>query len=134
MNPKSMWGALIKAQVRDGFYVFHTCDKESSVQLILYLQKQLASDGFDSVASSRVISGLGQKRKRENLNDASSMLLAMLTVIPGISKLKAQSIMEQFSSIASLQKSTAVDLSNVMCGKRRLGMSAADTIKTVFYD
>lgn len=28
MNPKSIWGALIKAQVRDGFYIFHTADKK----------------------------------------------------------------------------------------------------------
>ena len=28
MNPKAIWGALIKAQVRDGYYLFHSVDKK----------------------------------------------------------------------------------------------------------
>ena len=132
MNPKAIWGALIKAQVRDGYYIFHSADKKSSADLVMYIQKQLNSDGFE-LKNNRIVSGVGHKRKRDNLTDPKSLFVAMLTMIPGISKQKADIIVEIYGSISQLQAASAEDISNIKYGERKMGKKLADSIKNIFF-
>ena len=131
MNPVALWGALLKTQIRDEMYVFHTDSKYSTSQLILYLYKQLKSSGFE-VKKSNIISGIGFKRKRDNLNDSHNVLTAMLTVIPGMSKAKSQAVVCTYPSVTDLSQCTIQDLSNVQCGNKKLGSSLASVIYDIF--
>lgn len=129
MNPKCLWGAIIKAQVRDGFYVFHSNDKKATANLIIYLQKQLMIDGFDALQNSRVVTGVGHKRKRDNLTTPQSVLIAMLSVIPGISKQKATLIVDKYQTMSCIKNATISDISDLQCGQKKIGKKMAENIK-----
>jgi ERCC4-type nuclease len=131
MNPKALWGALIKAQVRDGFHVFHAASKESSVDLVLYLYEQLSTNGFQST-SRNIATGSGQKRKRDNLVDDRAILVAMLTVIPGMSPQKADVIVQRYASAHAIGQANVSDLAALSCGKRKLGNRLATIVVRVF--
>lgn len=131
MNPSALWGALLKTQIRDGMHVFHTDSKLGTSHLILYLHKQLKAGGFE-LKSNHVISGIGSKRKRDNLNDNYTILIAMLSVIPGMSKARAEAVVSCYPSAISLSKCSIEDLSKIQCGSRKLGQSLASVICRVF--
>ena len=133
MNPSALWGALVKTQIRDGMHVFHTDGKFGTSQLIIYLHKQLKSGGFEFKLNN-VISGIGSKRKRDNLNDNYTILVAMLSVIPGISKAKAEAVVSYYPSTTLLSKCNIEDLSQIQCGHRKLGKSLASVIYGMFCD
>lgn len=128
MNPKCLWAALIKAQVRDNFYIFHTIDKISTIELVSYIHQTMKSNGFGALENNRIVSGLGKKRKRDNLADRQSILIAMLTVIPGISKLKAEAIIYKYPTITDIKATSSEALAEIVCGKKKIGSKIADEI------
>lgn len=132
MNPKSIWGALIKAQLRDGFYVFHTADKKSTAEIVVYISKQI--NNFNDLKNTRIVCGVGHKRKRDNLIDTHSVMIAMLTVIPGMSRLKADAILKNFPTISDLQEASVEEISEIKCAERKVGTVLATTLKKIVHE
>lgn len=131
LNPSCLWGALIKTQVRDKMNVYHTNDKDSTVLLILYLYKNLTSGGFE-IKKNNAISGSSSKRKRENLNSTESIYIAMLSIIPGMSKTKSEVITKEYPTIKSLINADKKSISLLKCGNRKIGPSLAEIIFNTF--
>lgn len=121
MNPASMWGAILKTQIRDGMHVFHTKDKLCTIKLVLYLHKQFSTESFNMIIPMTIPGLNNVKRKRDNLTTRPALLVAMLSVIPGMSKGKATTIVELYPSLKSLAAAEVDALSQVQCGGRCLG-------------
>jgi len=130
MNPSCLWGALVKTQVRDNMNVFHTNDKEATSKLVLYLYKQLTTGGFEAKSISTV-SGTSVKRKRDNLSSPESIYIAMLSIIPGMSKTKAETIVKEYPSIKLLMEADKKSIALLKCGNRKLGPALADVISSL---
>ena len=132
MNQTAVWAALIKTQVRDNIHIFHTKDKLSSVQLILYLHKQFKTNGFETKLD-RTITGLGvNKRKRDNLSSPESLYTAMLTIIPGMSKQKADTITASFPTVLKLTTANEQQIAELKCNDRKIGHILAKKIHETF--
>jgi ERCC4-type nuclease len=129
-NPVALWGATIKAQLRDKYHVFHTADKASTVRLIAYLYKNFTNHGFDPKTTS-VVSGTTQKRKRDNLNDADALYVAILSMVPGMSKAKAMAVKEVYPTLRALMDGKETTLADIKCGSRKLGSIVAKRILQV---
>lgn len=132
MRNKCLWGALVKLQLRDGCSVVHTRSPADTAALVAYLAQQLREDGFAPKASAGVVSGLSQKRKRDNLTDPAAVLRAMLTVVPGMSAAKADGVLAAFPTTTQLVAADAEALAALPCGSRKLGPKLARAIKGVF--
>lgn len=139
MRQKCMWGALLKMQLRDGFGVVHTRAPDDTAALVRYLGQQLmqgglaTGDGCRNSSASSVLSGV-QKRKRDNLTDnPTAVLRGMLTVVPGMSATRAESVVSRFPTVAALSATAPADLAEIPCGARKLGPKLAAAIKQVFH-
>lgn len=124
VHAKALWAALLKTQIRDGMCVFHSANKTASVATVAYLFEQMRGNGFSPKANAAV-SGLTTKRKRDNIDSAWNACVAMLCVVPGMSKGKAEDIAAVFPCMESLMKAEESDLSCITSNKRRLGPSLA---------
>lgn len=129
---RCLWGAIVKMCMRDGISVFHTHSPEDTAALAAYLHKQLCEEGFAPTSRGDVVTGV-QKRKRDNLTDPSAVLRAMISVIPGMSASKADSVVHQYANVGALSNATAKELAAISCGSRKLGPKMAEAIKTVFF-
>jgi ERCC4-type nuclease len=125
-----MWGALVKTQMRDGMHVFHTKHKQASVDLVIYLHTQMEQNGFE-VKHERLATS-GAKRKRDNLSSPQSIYTAMLTVIPGMSQKKADTIVSAYSRPTMLCQASVNDIANLICNERKIGPVIAKRIHDVF--
>jgi len=131
MNPICLWGALLKTQLRDNMDVFYTKNQASTSALVEYTYKQMISGGFD-VKQSKTITGINTKRKRDNLNSPESIYIAMLAVIPGMSKQKAECIYSAFPSIKALTEVHEKEIATLKCGTRNIGPVLAQVICSTF--
>jgi len=135
LHNRSANAALVKTALRDKLPILRTIDSHQSAEMIVYVAVQARREGLCS-STNRVIVGLDQtklKRKRDNLTQSpSTMLCAMLSVIPGMSDARAQQVQTTFSSMNSIIQASESDLANVNCGKRKLGSIVAKRIKQVF--
>jgi ERCC4-type nuclease len=133
MQAKSLWAALLKTQLRDQMYVFHSASKASSVATIAYVFQQLCNGGFCPKAGAAV-AGVTSKRKRDNIDTPARACLAMLCVVPGISKAKAEDVVAAYPSMAALMQARESDLSQIVSNKRRLGPVLAHRILRLLRD
>ena len=129
MSHKCLWGAVVKTSVRDGIPVLHTASVEDTSCLLQYIAKDDAA--CLSELPRRVLPGV-QKRKRDNLGGPASVLIAMLSIVPGMSASKAEAVVSAFPSASDLCAATQSDLENVSCGSRKLGPKMAGALKAVF--
>ena len=132
MRQKCMWAAIVKMQMRDGFCVFHTNSSKDTAALALYLAQQIREDGFTGNKKLREVVAGVQKRKRDNLSDPINVLLAMLTIIPGMSPVKADVVIKAFPTVAGLMEASNVEIATLSCGSRTIGPKLAQAIKAVF--
>lgn len=132
MRNKCLWGAVVKLQLRDGCSVVHTRSPEATAALVAYLAQQLKEGGLERKASSTVVSGMSQKRKRDNLSDPAAVLRAMLTVVPGMSATKADVVLAAFPTVAQLVAADVKAVAVLSCGARTIGPKLAGAIKGVF--
>ena len=131
MTPTCLWGALLKTQLRDRMNVFYTNNKESTSALVEYIYKQMMSGGLDT-KPNQTISGVNTKRKRDNLNSPESIYVAMLVVIPGMSKPKADIICGAYPTIKALTEANEKEVAILKCGSRKLGPILAKMICNTF--
>lgn len=131
MSHRSLWGALVKTALRDNFVVFHAATPRDIAELCIYLFEQLRDGGFAPKTAGHCVAGV-QKRKRDNLNDAVSILRAMLVNIPGMSATRADKVLAAFPDVPSLCAAEQSRLAAVDCGDRRLGPKLASQLKSVF--
>lgn len=127
LSQTALWAALIKTQIRDGMSVFHTVDKSASIDTVAYIFKQLKLSGFVP-KSCNVVPGMSFKRKRDNLDSPHKMCVAMLSIIPGMSKTKAEKIACEYQSMADLMIAPVCSLSNITCNGRKIGPVLAHRI------
>jgi len=133
MKHTCMWAALAKTYVRDGIPVFHTLSETDTASLCTYLHTQLASSGFDPrPGGNGVLSGSASKRKRDNLESPTDALRAMLCVVPGVSKARADALVERWPHVTLLSSATESELAHLKCGDRHLGPALARRIHAVF--
>ena len=126
INSNAMWGALIKTQIRDDMYVFHTVDKNATCLLLKYLYENLVKGEF-KIKEAKIVTGTN-KRKKNNLQDHDNLYKAMLCTIPGVSKKKADSICIKYPSIKCLLSADKNELSEINCDGRKLGPAVSTTI------
>jgi len=131
MKHTCMWAALTKTCFRDGIPVVHTLTERDTASLCAYLYTQLSSDGFE-VPANGVVSGSATKRKRDNLEKPTDALRAMLCVLPGVSKAKADAIVERWPHVTLLSSASESDIAHLKCGERNLGPALAKRIRSVF--
>jgi ERCC4-type nuclease len=129
MQTASLWGALVKTQVRDGIFVFHTADKESTSKFIQYLYKQISTGGFAPKPVDNVVAGVN-KRKRDNLSEPRDVMIAMLTILPGMSKGKAEAVVKVYPTWKELLGADRGRIAEITVGEgaRRLGPALAKRI------
>jgi ERCC4-type nuclease len=132
MKHTCMWAALTKTCLRDGVPVFHTLTETDTASLCAYLYTQLSTNGFDPLPGNGVVSGSATKRKRENLDSPTDALRAMLCVIPGVSKAKADILVQRWSHATLLSSASESEISNLKCGDRNIGPSLARRIRSIF--
>ena len=132
MRNKCLWGSIVKMQLRDHCSVVHTCSPADTAALVHYLAQQLRDGGFEPKVGSVISGGGVHKRKRDNLNDPTAALRAMLAVIPGMSASKAGAVVGAFPTAAQLVSADETTLSKLSVGQRKLGPKMATAIKTVF--
>lgn len=133
MKNTSIWGAILKLQLRDGHRVLHSSSSEDTATIALYIAKQLEAGGFAPKDAPRTISGTTvQKRKRDNMNDPHSALCAMLTVIPGMSPSRAFVVANAFPSVQRLIDAKQSDIAIIKEKSRAIGPKLAASIKHVF--
>ena len=133
MQAKSLWAALLKTQMRDKMYVFHSVSKASSVATVAYIFEQLCSGGF-CPRPGAAVAGVTSKRKRDNIDTPARACVAMLCVVPGISKAKAEDVVAAYPSMAALMLARESDLSHIVSNKRRLGPVLARRILMLLRD
>lgn len=133
VSHRCMWPALVKTALRDRITVFHTLSPEDTAELCLYVFNQLNTGGLKASAAGLVISGASSKRKRDNLSDPKDVLTAMLCQIPGMSASKAKTIVELHDSVAKLASVDEKELSDIVCGGRKIGPKLSKSIKAVFF-
>ena len=129
INNVCLWGAVVKTSLRDGMPVFHTSSSDDTARLCSYILKQMKDGSFQK--NGKVIPGTS-KRKRENLSSPSSILRAMLVVIPGMSISKADCILSKWGSVSELAIAKEKDVSDTVCSGRRIGPKLAASICSVF--
>ena len=85
MQAKCVSSAVAKLQLRDGIHALYTRTPRETALCIEYLARQLQENGFAPKACGQdAVTGMtAQKRKRDNLVDATCVLTGMLTVLPG---------------------------------------------------
>lgn len=128
-----MWAALVKTYVRDGIPVFHTLSERDTASLCTYLHAQLASSGFDPrPGGNGALSGSASKRKRDNLESPTDALRAMLCVVPGVSRARADALVERWPHVTLLSSATESEIAHLKCGDRNLGPALAHRIHAVF--
>lgn len=131
MKHTCMWAALTKTCLRDGIPVFHTLKDTDTASLCAYLYTQLSSNGFQALANG-VVSGSASKRKRDNLESPTDALRAMLCVLPGVSRAKADVLVDRWPHVALLSYASESDIAHLKCGERNLGPALAKRIRSVF--
>lgn len=135
MNPNSLWGALLKTQIRDGFHVFHTKDKTATAKMVCYLYKQFSNNGFCAKDMSNIVTGISSngalKRKRDNLDEPSKLLAAMLTIVPGMSKKKADHVVKFYPTLTLLHNASENDIAELKVDDRKIGPVIAKRIKSL---
>tara|TARA_B110001450_G_scaffold48844_1_gene45550 strand:- start:979 stop:1671 length:693 start_codon:yes stop_codon:yes gene_type:complete len=132
MKHTCMWAALMKTCLRDGIPVFHTLTETDTASLCAYLYTQLLSNGFDPLPGNGVVSGSASKRKRDNLESPTDALRAMLCIIPGVSKAKANALVERWPRVTLLSSASEADIALLKCGDRNMGPALARRIRNVF--
>lgn len=132
MKHTCMWAALTKTCLRDGIPVFHTLTETDTASLCAYLYTQLTSNGFDPLPGNGVVSGSVTKRKRDNLESSTDALRAMLCVIPGVSKAKADALVQRWPHVARLSLASENDIAHLKCGDRNIGPALARRIRNIF--
>lgn len=132
MKQTCMWAALTKTCLRDGIPVFHTLTETDTASLCAYLYTQLTTQGFDPQSGNGVVSGSASKRKRDNLESPTDALRAMLCVLPGVSKAKADALVERWPHVSQLCSASESDIAHLKCGERNLGPALAKRIRGVF--
>lgn len=132
MKHSSMWAALTKTCIRDGIPVFHTLSETDTASLCFYMYTQLASDGFGVLSENGIVSGSASKRKRDNIETPVDALRAMLCVIPGVSKAKADVLVERWPHATLLSSASESDITHLKCGDRKLGPALARRIRSIF--
>ena len=82
---------------------------------------------------NQTISGTSNiKRKRDNLNSVESIYIAMLSVIPGMSKNKAETLFARFPTIKLLSEANESEIAELKCNTRKIGPILAKVIFTTF--
>ena len=131
--PRGMTGqqynaAIMMTQMRDGFPVLHARDAADSARKLIYLASKLAKNELGEEASEavarRVVVGLdakAHKRKRDNLEDPSTLLSAMLGCMPGMSPAKAATIVEAFPTPRALRRAGAKAIAELKCDAKKIG-------------
>lgn len=132
MKHTCMWAALTKTCLRDGIPVFHTLTETDTASLIAYLYTQLTTHGFDAHPGNGVVSGSAAKRKRDNLESPADALRAMLCVIPGVSKAKADTLVQRWPHVTQLSSASESDIAHLKCGDRNMGPALARRIRSIF--
>jgi len=132
MKHTCMWAALTKTCLRDGIPVFHTLTETDTASLIAYLYTQLTTHGFDPLPGNGVVSGSATKRKRDNLETPTDALRAMLCVIPGVSKAKADALVQRWPRVTQLSLASESDVAHLKCGDRNMGPALARRIRSIF--
>ena len=133
MNQHCMWSAIVQTVLRDRIPVFFTTDSVNTAALVLYLCKQVHTNGFRKSESASSLPGVAPyKRKRENLNDTASLTRAMLCIVPGMSAAKSNCVLQVYPTARDLIAAPVADLASVVCGTRRLGRQLAAALKKVF--
>ncbi len=132
MKHTCMWAALTKTCLRDGIPVFHTLTETDTASLIAYLYTQLTTHGFDPIPVNGVVSGCAIKRKRDNLETPTDALRAMLCVIPGVSKAKADALVQRWPHVTQLSSASESDIAHLKCGDRNMGPALARRIRSIF--
>ena len=142
--PRGMTGqqynaAIIMSQVRDGFPVLDARDPSESAKKIVYLASKLAKNELGGAASEaaarKVVVGLdakAHKRKRDNLDEPTALLAAMLGCVPGMSPAKAAKIVEAFPTVRALRKADAEDIAALRCESKRIGPALAVKVHDFF--
>lgn len=110
---KATYAALLKTQLRDGIAVVWTAGGAMSASTLAYLHEQSAKGELQSTHRGGRGVVVGQsggsthKRKRTNLEDDEQVRAAMLTMLPGVTSVKAHSLLSQFGgSFAAIAAST----------------------------
>jgi ERCC4-type nuclease len=132
MKHTCMWAALAKTFLRDGIPVFHTLTEMDTASLIAYLYTQLTTRGFDPLPGNGVVSGSATKRKRDNLENPTDALRAMLCVVPGVSKAKADALVQRWPHVTQLSSASESDIAHLKCGDRNMGPALARRIRSIF--
>lgn len=128
MHARALFGAVVKTQLRDQLSVFHTCDKQSTCDLLLYLHAQVAAGIVDSSPLHTQLPGV-RKRKRDNLSSPAQVYRSMLCIIPGMSAEKADVVVAKYATLHSLVTTADVGvIAALQCKSRRLGPALAARI------
>ena len=126
------WTALAKTQIRDGIHVFHTWSQQDTASFVTYVMEQAMAGSLLQTKRANIPGLNVHKRKRDNLTSTHNLPRGMLTVIPGMSNAKAESVLAVFPSAQALIDAPESEISSVMCGKQCLGGKAASVIKQVW--
>lgn len=129
---KNLLMALAKTQVRDNIHVFHTVDSADTAKLVNYLASQLEQGGFSQTQNEQCAGGTCRKRKRDNYDDPQYLFAAMLTIVPGMSRQKANCVVARFPTPYCLSLAHREDLIQIVCKDRRLGPKLADRLRCLF--
>lgn len=133
MKHTCMWAALTKTCLRDGIPVFHTLTETDTASLCAYLYTQLSSNGFEVQQSGNgAVSGSATKRKRDNVDSPTDALRAMLCVIPGVSRARADALVKRWPRVTLLSSAGESDIAHLRCGDRNIGPALARRIRSVF--
>jgi len=123
---------MLKTAVRDGCPVVQSTGLQHTVSVIDYLFGELCKGGLlfqelegGQVGAATHYVGTLKKRKRDNLEDPSAVVKAMLAQCPGLSAEKAAALLEVLPSLGALIAAREADLAEVKCKGRRIGPATA---------
>ena len=114
--------AITMTSVRDNIPVLRCKDAGHTFDTLCYLYGQLKQGTVFTAKPSAVARGYAalvvSKRKRENMEDASTQWCVMLGSVPGMSAAKAQAVATAYPSMKALSNATSRDLAEVRVAAR----------------
>lgn len=132
MAHKALNAAMLKTELRDGIPVLRSTNAADSAAVCIYLTGEFAKGSLGSAAAQSAarnvavgLEGGAHKRKRENLEEPTALLAAMLGCVPGMSPAKADAVVRQYPTLSALLAADAGELAQVPCGGRKLGPKVA---------
>ena len=112
-------GAMLKLALRDGIPVLMSTGGAHTIELVVYLTRELTRNAFAPTARSYA-PGV-RKRKRDNIAEPRAMRVAMLTQIPGMSCARSEAILGKYPTFSELIAAPSRDIATIQCGTRVLG-------------